>query len=317
MANPSGADSLQQFPDYIYRFPGSDTFATTYSNLSVTIDSIKDNVLVMDIVGLKPFLVNALRQTILNDVPTLAIEEVYFEKNTSGHNSDYISQRLSLLPIRANPRDFKFPSKADPTKYNSKNTIVFEINEQNTEKEPKKVYSRSLIWNPIGENQKNLKQPIEPLFGNIPLLYLKSGEEISCRCYAIKGMGRVHSKFSAGLGSYAFHSKIDILKPVVDKETGLALQRSFPTGVICLNELSDGKVEPYVANARLDRHTRAFKNNEKVHEMLSVKYYRDHVIFTVESYGVLTPEQIVLDSLKLLIYKYQTWQNIIAKARSQ
>lgn len=317
MASPSGADSLQQFPDYVYRFPNSDTFASIFNNLSVTIYSIEGNVLVMDIVGLKPFLVNALRQTILNDVPTLAIEDIYFEKNTSGHNCDYIAQRLSVVPIRANPQDFKFPSKADPTKLNSKNTVVFEINEQNTEKEPKKVYSRSLVWKPIGENQKRLAQKIEPLFDNIPLLYLKPGEEISCRCYAIKGLGRMHSKFTAGLGSYSFHSKIDILKPVVEKETGLALQRSFPPGVIGLNEAGGSKVKPYVADARLDRHTRAFKNNDKVREMLSVKYYRDHVIFTVESYGVLAPDRIVLDALNLLIYKYQTWHSIIEKARSQ
>ena len=305
---------LQQFSDYTHLYPECHTCEHTLKVLNVRVQHIQQNELEFDIIGMKPFIVNALRQTILNDVPTMAIEDVYFYKNSSICNCDYISQRLALVPIKADPNDFKFVNNSEISNLNSDNTIVLNLNVVNNENKPIKVYSKSLIWEPFGK-QTNISH-IEPLFPNIPLLHLKSDEEISCRIFCIKGLGRNHMKFCPGIAKYCFLSKIDINKDKLLPEMAHKLKESFPPGVIELKTTFNGKSVPYVANARLDRLSRSFKNDPEVCENISVKYYRDYIIFNVESYGVIPPVKIVVNAFDILIYKYNTWKERIEQFRN-
>lgn len=308
--------TLQQFTDYVYRFPECQTCEDTLQALKVEVHRIVPNELEFDIIGLKPYVVNAIRQTILNDIPTMAIEDVYFHKNTSMFNSDYISQRLALIPIKADPNDFKFVQSGDTSKLNSDNSIVFNMTESNSGKDVIKVYTESLVWEPVGEKQSQL-EPIKPLFDKIPLLCLKPTEEISCRVFCIKGLGRNHMKFSPGFARYCFLSQIDLTGCTnFSNDMALKLQASFPPGVIKLNQMPGGKLVPTVDNARMDRHSRSFRNFEDIEKNISVKYYRDHMIFTVESYGVIEPEKMVISALSILKYKYTLWRNHITNVKN-
>lgn len=310
------SNCLQQFPDYVYRFPDCQTCEQTLKVLQVKIESIKANKLEFDLIGVKPFIANSIRQTILNDVPTMAIEDVYFHKNTSTFNCDYISQRLALIPIKANPALFKFMPHSNLERFDSDNAFVLSLNVKNNQTETIKVYSDSLVWEPVGDKQKNFAK-IEPLHSNIPILYLKPGEEISCRIHCIKSTGRKHMKFAPGFGKYVFHSKIDILREDFSPELASKLQQSFPPGVIGIKHNQTRQLIPYVANARLDRHTRSFKNDEEVNRSISVKYYRDHIIFTVESFGVLDPVRMTISAFDILNYKYNFYKDCIENYRKR
>lgn len=273
-------NNLQQFTDYVYRFPECESCDATLKILNIRVEFIRKNELEFDIIGLKPFVVNAIRQTILNDIPTMAIEDVYFYKNSSIFNCDYISQRLALVPINAEPNDFKYVYNSDMSQLNSDSAIVMNLNASNSDNKVKTVYSSSLIWEPIGEKQKKLSK-IEPLFTSIPLLCLKPSEEVACKVYCIKGIGRNHMKFSPGFASYRFLSKIDISTEKITSQLAHTLQESFPPGVIGLKlkPNSNNELVPFVSNARLDRHSRSFKNNEDIEKNVRVQYYRDYIIF--------------------------------------
>lgn len=304
------SNNLQQFPDYVYKYPNCQSCEDTLQVLNLHLIYINQNELEVDIVGLKPFIVNAIRQTILNDVPTMAIEDVYFHKNSSTFNCDYICQRLALIPIKVDSTNFKFISKTNLDKRNSDNTIVLNLNAKNTQEETIKVYSKSLCWEPVGEKQK-LLPIIEPLFSNIPLLHLKPNEEISCKIHCIKDTGRNHIKFSPGFARYCFLSKIDFVEDNFSTELALKLQKSFPRGVIGLKANLNNEMIPYVLNARLDRHTRSFKNEKILSQNIDVKYYRDHIIFTIESYGVVNPDTILIQALDIMNYKYNFWKQCV------
>lgn len=303
---------LQQIIDYVYRFPEVNTCDETLKILSIHIEWIKPFEIEFDLIGLKPYVVNAIRQTILNEIPTMAIDEVYFHKNTSMFNCDYISQRLALIPITVDSTLFKFKSKTQPECLNSHNCIVFNINKKNTESHPIKVYSGDFEFQPVGSWQQTMVHKIKPLYPNIPICILKSNEELSCRLHCIKGIGITHMKFSPGFARYSFHSQItlhDVNK--MTNETVMRLISSFPSGVISLQKNKQGQLIPFVDKERLDRHTRSYKNFNDVARSVEVKYYRDHLIFTVESYGVIEPVDIVINALNIMIYKYETLkQNI-------
>jgi len=47
----------------------------------------------------EPYIINALRRMILEEVPTMAIEEVTFIKNQSALYEEIIAHRMGLLPL--------------------------------------------------------------------------------------------------------------------------------------------------------------------------------------------------------------------------
>lgn len=48
---------------------------------------------------------NALRRSLIADVPMIAPHEVLIEVNTSSHTDEYIAQRIGLVPFTQNVRD--------------------------------------------------------------------------------------------------------------------------------------------------------------------------------------------------------------------
>ena len=50
--------------------------------------------------GISPYLANTLRRTIVEDVPTLAIEDVEFRDNSSLLYDEMVAHRLGLLLIQ-------------------------------------------------------------------------------------------------------------------------------------------------------------------------------------------------------------------------
>ncbi|XP_027195514.2 DNA-directed RNA polymerases I and III subunit RPAC1-like [Dermatophagoides pteronyssinus] len=309
---------IQQFTDYVYRFPDVQHIDQTLMVLKIQIESINENEINFDIIGLKPFFVNTIRQLILNEIPTMAIEDVYFQENTSTlFNCDYIAQRLALIPIVANPNDFKFRNKNDPERLNSNNCIVMKLNRKNTSSQTIKVYAEDIKWEPIGARQ-HLLSPITLLYPKIPIMYLKPNEEIICRLHCVKGRGLDHMKFSPGFARYYFHSQIT-LKDIktISTETVQRIKSSFPAGVIETKIRPDGRIIPIVANERLDHHTRSFKNFEDVANAVQVKYYRDHLIFIIESYGVKNPAEMFINALDIFQYKIKIWEERIRRIKTE
>eukprot|EP00611_Tribonema_gayanum_P012295 TRINITY_DN22922_c0_g1_i1.p2 TRINITY_DN22922_c0_g1~~TRINITY_DN22922_c0_g1_i1.p2 ORF type:complete len:159 (+),score=37.04 TRINITY_DN22922_c0_g1_i1:58-534(+) len=62
--------------------------------------------LVFDLIGIDVSIANALRRIMLAEVPTMAIETVYMEMNTSIIFDEVLSHRLGLVPLNVDPRTF-------------------------------------------------------------------------------------------------------------------------------------------------------------------------------------------------------------------
>jgi DNA-directed RNA polymerase I and III subunit RPAC1 len=75
--------------------------------------------MVFEVVGIDAPLANALRRIIIAEVPTVAIEDVFFENNTSIIQDEVLAHRLGLIPINADPRLFAFKGLYSVSKNNS------------------------------------------------------------------------------------------------------------------------------------------------------------------------------------------------------
>ena len=63
-----------------------------------------------DLIGVDASLANAFRRILLAEIPTMAIEKVYVYNNTSVIQDEVLAHRLGLIPLKANPNQFKMKS---------------------------------------------------------------------------------------------------------------------------------------------------------------------------------------------------------------
>ncbi|XP_036023250.1 DNA-directed RNA polymerases I and III subunit RPAC1 isoform X1 [Onychomys torridus] len=117
-------------------------------------------------------------------------------------------------------------------------------------------------------------------------------------------IGKDHAKFSpVATASYRLLPDITLLEPV-EGEAAEELSRCFSPGVIEVQEVQ-GKKVARVANARLDTFSREIFRSEKLKKLVRLARVRDHYIFSVESTGVLPPDVLVSEAVKILMGKCQ------------
>lgn len=168
-----------------------------------------------DLVGVDAPVANALRRILLSEVPSVAIETVYINQNTSIIQDEVLSHRLGLIPLRVDPRQMDASLPGDePTDLN---TIVYKLcvrglpeharyskeelaaldnTGDDVEGRYTKVYSRDMQWQPQGTQEERFAAPADPVQGDILIAKLAPGQVIELEAHAVKSIGKDHAKFS-------------------------------------------------------------------------------------------------------------------------
>ena len=192
------------------------------------------------------------------EVPTIAIEHVFIEENTTVMHDEVLSHRLGLIPFKGSQRGIKeflkwwkpAPSGAsDPFStcfdYNTiKVSLQIECtenpkanpNERDTRKkyEHGHVYAKDITFEPLGRQDGFFvgSGVIRPSNPDILIVKMRPGQKINLECHMHKGIGSDHAKFSpVGTASYRLMPKITILCPIVGADAD-KFARCFPKGVI-------------------------------------------------------------------------------------
>lgn len=126
----------------------------------------------------------------LDETPTIAPDTLVVHQNTSVMHDEILAQRLGLIPIAADPRQFDFPDE----NINENNTIVYVLDIKAGD-ETINVFSGDLQFSPIG-NQLSRHGNIRPLIEEIPIIKLGPRQHLKFELYCHKGTGRVHAKWS-------------------------------------------------------------------------------------------------------------------------
>ena len=66
---------------------------------SIKIINIDHNTISFELLNTDLTIANALRRIIISEVPTMAIEIVEIEENTSAHHDEFLAHRCGLIPI--------------------------------------------------------------------------------------------------------------------------------------------------------------------------------------------------------------------------
>ncbi|NJE00021.1 DNA-directed RNA polymerase subunit D [Thermococcus sp. LS1] len=235
-------------------------------------DSIKFIVEGIDV----PF-ANALRRTILAEVPTFAVDEVEFFENDSALFDEIIAHRLAMIPLTTPVERFSLDA-LELDDY----TVTLSLEAEG----PGMVYSGDL---------KSDDEGVKPANPNIPIVKLAEGQKLTLNAYAKLGRGKDHAKWQPGFVYYKYLTKIHVSKDVPDWEElkALAEKRGLP-----VEETDEELVITTTKAFYLPRKFEPYEGDKIREEVVPNTF-----VFTVESNGELPVEEIVTIALKILMRK--------------
>lgn len=262
-------------------------------------------------------------------MPTLAADHITLINNTSFVHDKDLTNRVGLVPIKVDPRLFEYRMPSETA--SSENTVVFELNVRCTRNlnatldatDPKdlyinsNVYSRQMKWIPLeGQEALFAKNPPKPVYDDILIAKMRPGQEISMRIECLKGIGKTHAKFSpVATASYRLLPTIEILEEI-SGEAAIRFRDSFSKGVIEVIQDGDREVAR-VVDARRDTCSRNVFMHEDLANKVKMGRQKDHFIFSVESTGMLPPDVLVKESIKVMLAKCKNFLEQIEKVRGK
>ncbi|KAL7750636.1 DNA-directed RNA polymerase core subunit rpc40 [Sorochytrium milnesiophthora] len=298
-------------------------------NFSIVVNSMSHLVINFDVIGIDAAIANALRRILIAEIPTIAIETVYVENNTSVMADEVLSHRLGLIPLKVDPVKLDFRHEGDAL--TDRNTIVFKLNVKcednpkaprdavhhkqkyinsqgnimhalraNGTNQKKTALSKHFVWEPQGDQAEWFKdEPVRPVYEDIVITRLGRDQTIDCELHCHKGIGRDHAKFSpVATATYRLLPEIRLLKPITGDQA-YKLQSCFSKGVIAVEDVN-GVPTASVASARNDTVSREVLRHKEFENDVILTRVRDHFIFEVESVGSVVPAVLIVQSMQIL-----------------
>ncbi|KAK9470288.1 DNA-directed RNA polymerase [Dipodascopsis tothii] len=314
--------SSTDFPGYV---PGEDAawdlekFKQTFK---IKISHLTNMTSTFDLIGVDASIANAFRRILISEIPTLAIEYVYIQNNTSIIQDEVLAHRLGLIPLKANPDHMRWFKKGDPnvepTDYD---TVVLNLSAKCTANaaapagatDPKvlyhnaHIYSSAITFEPQGRQPEWFPEGVLPVNPDILIAKLRPGQEIDLTMHCILGIGQDHAKFSpVATASYRLLPTIDIVGAPITGELATKFKKCFPKGVVEIN----AQGEAYVKDARKDTVSREVLRHPEFEGRVKLGRERNHFIFSIESTGAMAPDELFIKSVQILKKKCQILRDV-------
>jgi len=251
-------------------------------------------------------IVNAIRRTMIADVPKMAIESVEYHmgaimddqgkeyESVSPLFDEMIAHRLGMLPI---PTDLDVLVPREKCSCEGEGcpncTIMYSINK----KGPCTVYSGDL--EPLGDAKLRIKDDL------VPIVKLKEGQAILAYATAQLSTGREHAKYSpvCGIGyRYSANIRIDSARCDLDE----ACIEVCPKDVF----VREGKKIVIKHPERCNLCMACVERCEL--DCITVEEDRSRIILKYETDGAIGAKDLVIRSLKILEEKFDGFREMIS-----
>ena len=286
----------------------------------IEIQSVDDIEIVFTLSNSYLSIANALRRTIVAEVPTIAIDLVNFETNTSVLPDEYIAHRMGLIPLASDQyvNQLKYSRDCICDDHCDKCAIVYRIDKTNTEKgTDKRVDSDSLC---VQANYNDVRPflmadlKIPDSFGNINtyqdegvlITRLAKGQTLAVECIAKKGLGKEHAKWSPVAGvsfEYDPHNKLRHTRYWLEQEiTGFptyGVAKAVGTPIETAVDADDIVEKEWPRSANADKEAPPTGQAEPLLNTEPTTFY-----IGVESTGALKSDFIVEQAIDVLLKKF-------------
>jgi len=274
---------------------------------------------------------NALRRVMIAWVPTIAIDLVEFEINTSVLSDDFIAHRLGIIPLKSGPLVNLMSTRHE--NYNDNSILELKLSLNVRCEDPEEtlyITSNDIIPDPeypqvqpIDYKTKSSLKNTNIVNDQIPIVLckLRHGQQLKLRAVATKGFGRDHAKWSpVSTVVFQFLSEIKI-DETLSKDLSIEQKIRFLNNcpgkpedqwateggkrklfrLSSLNnflEVTDPEVYSYEGDFLKEVERIGFK------ELVKIKPRRDQFLFRLETTKALSAGQVIEGAFSYLIHKF-------------
>jgi len=281
----------------------------------ISLGKIDNSQMTFTLSGTDISVANALRRVMISEVPTLAIDLVEIEVNSTVLNDEFIAHRLGLIPLNSvRVDDFVFARDCDCSSTCSKCSVKLTLQVVCTEER----------MNVTVEHLESSDSRVGPVMcehegagAENQIVKLRRGQELKLTAIAKKGVGMEHAKWiPTCCAVYRIEPAIHInrakMNDLSDKNR-MEFVDSCPTGVYVFDNVrKDVKVAKpencmYCNECVLaGRHLMKESSGGIQDDLVAIKTVSDRFHFTIESTGALPPEKILLTAISILSSKLVT-----------
>lgn len=242
--------------------------------------------------------VNALRRTLMMEVPKLAIEEVTIYDNKSALFDEIIAQRLGMLPVPTDPGLFagwepeeREEDEEEPEELQVLYTLTYEG--------PGTVYAKDL-QPATGEEALQIADP------DVPIVKLGQDQRLMLEATARLGRGRDHAKWQPVVGAgYRKVPTVDVTGPLgLDDDEAQELASRAPEGALSFDGDEVDEITDEIAAHDFLYNIGTSYGIENV----DFGQRDDAFIFEFETDGALTPKDALREAVRILMEKLKRVQ---------
>ncbi len=240
--------------------------------------------------GANPTMANTIRRIILQQVPTMAIENVEISKNSSVLYDEMIAHRLGLIPLTTDLKGYDMPENYPN---NGEGNPKVECHLTLSAKGPSTVYASDL-------QSKDPK--IKPVHPKLPIVKLLKGQELELDAIAVLGRGKTHMKWSPGHVWYKYRT---IIK-VKDAKKAKELAEQFKDKDIKnpeMNVMAEADLKFNLPLYIMEEHPDAFE----------ISYSDTDFVFYIEAWGQLSYKEIMIKAAEIMTAKLEDFEQTLKK----
>jgi len=241
-----------------------------------------------------PFM-NALRRIMLAEVPSMAIDEVVIIENSSVLHDEILAHRLGLIPLKTDLDSYNLPEECSCKSEFGCNlcrvALTLEVEASDNEMT---IYSGDL---------KPENPDIKPISDKIPIVKLAPGQKIKLEAYARLGKGKHHAKWQpVSMCTYKYFPQIKIDERRCDL-CGECV-KICPKRVLV--KVEDEKIENQnlIECILCQDCVKACPSSPRA---IEVAWDNEAFVLNLESTGALPVERIMLEALKILDKKVDSF----------
>ncbi len=232
--------------------------------------------------GMDTSLVNGIRRTIMENVPTLAIENVSIYANNSVMFDEFLASRLGLIALKTDLKNYELGDKVK---------LVLE------KEGPCTVYSKDI---------KSTDPKIEVADKNIPLVKLTKDQQVKIEMEAVMGTGKEHVKWQPAIIGYQN-------LPVIKQKKGLDQKAMKEIVEICPTNVLEIKANKVVLKDAFGCILCGACRDIAPDEAIEVGFEEDSFIFSIETTGSLSAKEVFEQAARVLKEKTTEFEKELKK----
>lgn len=256
--------------------------------MQITNATLSENTATITVGKTSSSMMNALRRTILNEVPILAIHTIDFRTQTSALYDEMLAHRIGLNPITTDYDTYDYEDVEDENARSAKSKVTMTL----SLKGPGMV---------LGEHLKSKDPSVKSVYNKMPLVKLDEDQELAFEAIAIMGKGKDHAKWSPGIASYYHEPIINVLNNSPEK----SVRDKYPASIFNGTKIDESKiVGPEIIDAI-----------EGVDDsVITIERKEDSYIFTAESFGMISAKEMIARGAVELTRMLEDFQKEVKRA---